>query len=601
MVSFYTRLVVKTSLVLICALFALASRAQTDVENVLTMGRVALTYDDYITAIHFFNRVIEARPSMADAYFCRADAKARLEDNESAIKDLDKAIELNPFRLEFYELRGICYGQHRKFQEAIADYDHILKQNPWQQNVRFNKIVSQLQLKDYNNAASETDSFITHWPRYNKIYLAKVEIALAQKDTLQALSWADTLLRLSPRDANMWNFKGQYALRHKQHVAADSFLTKAISFAPNDADSYLMRAAVRHALRRYDDALRDYDEVIRLVPQHFVAHYNRALLRSFVGDDNRAIKDFDFVLDKDPNNTLAAYNRALLSERVGNFAQAIKDYTRLIRVYPRFWAGYAARAKNYRKIGNTKAALADETRVQRAQLDFFFSQRKRSPIKKVKTRSEHELEQYQQLVEEPEENLRVRLTATAGRIQNKKVERVFLPMFRVTSAPQSSVGYHSILFLPVSSILKSYNAVISAEDSATIVPLAQLNQWLSSKNPEQIAILLAQEASTLVESNPKLALALLHRVETLQPQSAMNYYNKGCVFAAQGKLADAEIAFSQAISLDDHMGEAYFNRAVVALLQNNNIKAIADLSKAGELGLYRAYNLIKQAQKQQIK
>lgn len=49
------------------------------------------------------------------------------------------------------------------------------------------------------------------------------------------------------------------------------------------------------------------------------------------------------------------------------------------------------------------------------------------------------------------------------------------------------------------------------------------------------------------------------------------------------------------------MGEAYFNRAVVALLQNNNIKAIADLSKAGELGLYRAYNLIKQAQKQQIK
>ena len=601
MVSFYTRLVVKTSLVFICALFALASRAQTDVENVLTMGRVALTYDDYITAIHFFNRVIEARPSMADAYFCRADAKARLEDYESAIKDLDKAIELNPFRLEFYELRGICYGQHRKFQEAIADYDHVLKQNPWQQNVRFNKIVSQLQLKDYNNAASETDSFITHWPRYNKIYLAKVEIALAQKDTLQALSWADTLLCLSPRDANMWNFKGQYALRHKQHVAADSFLTKAISFAPNDADSYLMRAAVRHALRRYDDALRDYDEVIRLVPQHFVAHYNRALLRSFVGDDNRAIKDFDFVLDKDPNNTLAAYNRALLSERVGNFAQAIKDYTRLIRVYPRFWAGYAARAQNYRKIGNTKAALADETRVQRAQLDFFFSQQKRSPIKKVKTRSEHELEQYQQLVEEPEDNLRVRLTATAGRIQNKKVERVFLPMFRVTSSLPSSVGYQSILFLPVSSILKSHNAVISAEDSVTIVPLAQLNQWLSSKNPEQIAILLAQEASTLVESNPELALALLHRIETLQPQSAMNYYNKGCVFAAQGKLSDAEIAFSQAISLDDHMGEAYFNRAVVALLQNNNIKAIADLSKAGELGLYRAYNLIKQAQKQQTK
>ena len=64
-------------------------------------------------------------------------------------------------------------------------------------------------------------------------------------------------------------------------------------------------------------------------------------------------------------------------------------------------------------------------------------------------------------------------------------------------------------------------------------------------------------------------------------------------------MSEAETAFSQAIQLDDRMAEAYFNRAVAALLHNNNIKAIADLSKAGELGLYRAYNLIKQAQKQQ--
>ena len=116
---------------MVCALFALASRAQTDVENVLTMGRVALTYDDYITAIHYFNRVIEARPSMAEAYFHRADAKARLEDYDSAIADLDKAIGLNPFRLEYYELRGMCLGQHRMFPQAVADYDHVLQQNPW--------------------------------------------------------------------------------------------------------------------------------------------------------------------------------------------------------------------------------------------------------------------------------------------------------------------------------------------------------------------------------------------------------------------------------------------------------------------------------------
>jgi len=38
MVSLYTRLVVKTSLVLICALFSFASRAPTDGEKIVAKG-----------------------------------------------------------------------------------------------------------------------------------------------------------------------------------------------------------------------------------------------------------------------------------------------------------------------------------------------------------------------------------------------------------------------------------------------------------------------------------------------------------------------------------------------------------------------------------
>ena len=597
----YTRLIRTTSLVIICALSALVGRAQTDVENVLTMGRIALAYDDYVTAIQYFNRVIEARPSMAEAYYYRADAKARLEDYNSAIEDLSKAIHLNPFRLEFYELRGVCLGQNRNFLAAITDYDYVLRHNRWHQNVRFNKIISQIQLKDYENATHAADSVITHWPNFSKVYLAKVEISLAQKDTISALSWADTLLKLTPQDANMWNFKGQYALRHKNYAEADSFLTKAVLFLPNDADSYLMRAAVRHGLRRYDDAIRDYDEVIRIIPQHFVAHYNRGLLRSFVGDDNRAIEDFDFVLNKEADNTLAVYNRAILKERVGDYNGAIKDYSTLIHIFPRFWAGYASRARIYRKIGKLNAALSDETRVQRAELDFFFTKPKLGRIKKVNTKSEHELERYQQLAEETNDTLRVRLTATAGRIQNKKVERVFLPMFRVTVLGNSVDAYQSILYLPTSSTLNLHNAVVSAESNAEIIAETQLRLWLSEQNPEHKVLLLSQKAFSLIDSSPEKALELLQRTKTLQPESAMVHYNIGCVLAALGKLSEAELAFSQAIALDDRMPEAFFNRAVAALLQNNNVKAISDLSKAGELGLYRAYSLIKQAQKQQTK
>ena len=57
--------------------------------------------------------------------------------------------------------------------------------------------------------------------------------------------------------------------------------------------------------------------------------------------------------------------------------------------------------------------------------------------------------------------------------------------------------------------------------------------------------------------------------------------------------------FTHAIRLDPQLAEAYYNRAVIHLLQGENDKAIPDLSRAGEAGLHRAYNLLKQARGKQ--
>ena len=51
------------------------------------------------------------------------------------------------------------------------------------------------------------------------------------------------------------------------------------------------------------------------------------------------------------------------------------------------------------------------------------------------------------------------------------------------------------------------------------------------------------------------------------------------------------------IETNDGIGEAYFNRGLLKLLIDDKITAIPDLSKAGELGIYQAYNIIKKNQK----
>ena len=47
------------------------------------------------------------------------------------------------------------------------------------------------------------------------------------------------------------------------------------------------------------------------------------------------------------------------------------------------------------------------------------------------------------------------------------------------------------------------------------------------------------------------------------------------------------------------LAEAYYNRGLIHIELNNYQQAYLDLSKAGELGLYSAYSLIKHFRKQQ--
>ena len=55
----------------------------------------------------------------------------------------------------------------------------------------------------------------------------------------------------------------------------------------------------------------------------------------------------------------------------------------------------------------------------------------------------------------------------------------------------------------------------------------------------------------------------------------------------------ALVDYDKAIELDPNFADAYFNRGLTNIFLGNNRKGISDLSKAGELGIISAYNIIK--------
>ena len=59
----------------------------------------------------------------------------------------------------------------------------------------------------------------------------------------------------------------------------------------------------------------------------------------------------------------------------------------------------------------------------------------------------------------------------------------------------------------------------------------------------------------------------------------------------------ALVDLDKAIQLDETLAEAWYNRGLVLVLMNRMDEAFRDLSRAGELGIYSAYNIIKRFSK----
>ena len=96
----------------------------------------------------------------------------------------------------------------------------------------------------------------------------------------------------------------------------------------------------------------------------------------------------------------------------------------------------------------------------------------------------------------------------------------------------------------------------------------------------------------LMDGDNELILRDLEQVLRLQPDFTFALYNKANILCAQREYTTAITYYTKAIQQDADFAEAYFNRGLTYVFIGENEKGLADLSKAGELGIYQAYNLI---------
>ncbi|MCQ2325209.1 MAG: tetratricopeptide repeat protein, partial [Paludibacteraceae bacterium] len=78
----------------------------------------------------------------------------------------------------------------------------------------------------------------------------------------------------------------------------------------------------------------------------------------------------------------------------------------------------------------------------------------------------------------------------------------------------------------------------------------------------------------------------------LMPDMTFAYYNKANILCTQKEFNEAIRHYTKATEYDPDFAEAYFNRGLTYIFIGQDKEGLDDLSKAGELGIYQAYNLI---------
>ena len=631
--------------------------AQINTDRVLLMGRNALYYEDYVLAIQRFNMVITVKPWLGEPYFYRALAKYYLEDYQGAEIDCNNAVERNPYAINNYILRALCRINQSRYALAEEDYHKAIGINPLEHNAWHNLVLCQIEQKKYESADSTLDIMMHNWPKEADQYTMKAQVALLRTDTIQAEKWTDQALNLDEYDGRAWGLKAMFQSNRKEYRAAEESLDKAITQTPRMAGLYVNRALVRYNRDDLRGAMADYNICIELEPNNYLAHYNRGLLRANVGEDNLAIEDFNFVLNLEPDNTIALYNRALLLDNTGDYKGAIRDISAVIKDYPEFWEGYRHRAAIKRKIGDISGAERDEFKVLQARLDAAAGKKRPVRTRKKSERNiedyaalveedthEEEIEyvsEYRgkvqnrqtELKPEPiyaltyykrasETNTYIAYCPQIEELNNQHVfpRQLYLTDNEAPPAAKQTEAHQASIATLTKQIEEFEQKTFDMADRNLLLCRAldyyhirdfenaiwDMTHLIHVNGSDPLAyILRAQcrfaqlEVSRSTANASDLRLGYLMAVQDyskasdLMPDAPFLHYNIGCV---QVQLADymaAVSSFSLALELDPLFPEAFYGRGVAYILGGQTDLGLSDLSQAGAMGLYPAYNLIK--------
>jgi len=596
---------------------------------------------------------INRNPFIHYAYYLRGFARKKMSYYKEAYSDFTKALEFNP-NDSIYLINRIETSERSKdYSAAIKDIDILLKLNPKKYEWLYYKGNFQLELKDTTQAENTFNKLIDLNKESYLGWSARGLIKMVRKDLDGALSDYNEAISHKTRYAGDFINRGNINNEKKFFKQALSDFDNAVKLDSTEYLAYFNRGLIREYLGDKNNALNDFIKVLKLDSTKTEALLQKADIEKSLGDYRKAKIDYKLILVTYPYFIPVYEELASIEDKLGNiksaylYRQKAKNID-LNKEYYNHKAKESLSAKNQMVKNTQKQDLGGNNKL------FYELASQNNPDSINDNQNSTSIkgnvqDKFTNLINESDFILS--FITFKYQLRRTNLFHPTIANYNKQKIIPSPLGISNIELSLTSDLANFYfTAIKMTSDSLTknnsnadiyftraleftsvkdyIGALEDLNKAIEIRPEFILAIfaranietkLLNSKADNILPTeitennllnskfkktdntkfnfNVEMILADYEKVIEKNPDFSFAYYNKANILCSLKNFSLAISTYTKSIEVDPDFAEAYFNRGLTYLFINEEAKGLADLSKAGELGIYKAYNLLHRFKK----
>ena len=500
--------------------------------------------------------------------------------------------------------------------------------------------------KDTVQAEKWLDQSLKLNPYDGDAWTTRAYMALARKEWKTADEALTNSLHFKPNNVNSYINRALARININNLRGAMSDYDAAIDLDPNNFLAHYNRGLMRVQLGDDNRAITDFDFVIKMEPKNFMAIFNRALLHDKTGNLKAAIRDYSTVIGQFPNFWTGLSYRARCYRRLGMTAKAEMDEFRIFKaqmnkhigIQPRWSAKTKKEMRKRSEIDPDKFASLVVDDEPKYEHNYKSEYRGRVQNRQVETnylpmfqlsyfpnaQNVSGVQAFDKAVEDLNQQLSALASGTsasgskAAAAKGKTSDKVYIVCSKEQLDENGSMKIFSLIDklsaeLSVAKDIEQKKMILMrraiAHSVLRVFEAAVVGFTYDISLDDKNALAYWQRAVCQAEMDEfnkaeGKGVVNIHSAEAdfsdairLNSNNAYIYYNRGNLHAGRNELSKAIDDYSIALKIDNRLAEAYYNRGIARAKSGNKQAGIQDLSKAGELGLYDAYSVIKRLNK----